>query len=155
MANQAQFVKIVHLNHSVALVAFDHYSTRHVSVHKRNIIRGMLSVPMYITTMVISMTWNSIRCVAACVCSGVRQYLPLSHPVSNITWQWQVLTHTRADACCHTPYGISCNTYDHSSNVHRKWKHTPDDGSFMNRNMSGRVMITTQPTQLSGSSGQF
>jgi len=38
----------------------------------------MLSVPMYITTMVISMTWNSIRCVAACVCSGVRPYLPLS-----------------------------------------------------------------------------
>jgi len=25
----------------------------------------------------------------------------------------------------------------------------------MDRNMSGRVMITTQPTQLSGSSGQF
>ena len=44
----------------------DHYSTRHVSVHKRTIIRGMLSVPMYITTMVISMTWNSIWCVAAC-----------------------------------------------------------------------------------------
>ena len=47
------------------------------------------------------------------------------------------------------------HTYDHSSNVHRNWKHTPDDGSFMDRNMSGRIMITTQPTQLSGSSGQF
>ena len=51
--------------------------------------------------------------------------------------------------------GISGHTYDHSSNVHRNWKHIPDDGSFMDRNMSGRVMITKQPTQQSGSSGQF
>jgi len=34
-------------------------------------------------------------------------------------------------------------------------RHTPDDSSLMDRNMSRRVMITTQPAQLSGSSGQF
>jgi len=33
----------------------DHYSTRHVSVHKRTIIRGMLSVPMYILPHTV---WN-------------------------------------------------------------------------------------------------
>ena len=50
MANLAQFVQIVHLTTQLRRLRCDHYSTRHVSVHKKTIIRVMMMVPLWTET---------------------------------------------------------------------------------------------------------